>query len=235
MKTTRNAGHVEVRAGQFPGGVHGAGPMVGQDDAEGGELRLQVSAEADGDRDVADRVFQDQVPADDPGEDFAQRGVGIGVGAAGDGDHRGQFGITQPGEAAGDGDQDEGDGDGRTGRRTPVHQRARARSVAQQVDDQVEHLRVQDGGNFEVLAGGGRAGEHEDAAADDGADAERGQAPRAEGLLEPVLGLLGVGDQLVDGLAGEKLVAACGCAVVVAVESAKRVSSSCDLCSGNEG
>ena len=35
-----------------------------------------------GHRHVADRVFQDQIPADDPGDDFAERRVGIGVGRA---------------------------------------------------------------------------------------------------------------------------------------------------------
>ena len=46
----------------------------------------------------------------------------------------------------------------------------------------------------------------EDAGADDRADAQRGQRPRAQRLFQPMLGLLRVGDQLVDGLAAEQLV-----------------------------
>ncbi len=50
----------------------------------------------------AKSVFQDKVPADDPGENLAQRGVAIGVGRTGNGYQRGEFGVTQAGEAAGD-------------------------------------------------------------------------------------------------------------------------------------
>jgi hypothetical protein len=64
---------------------------------------------------------------------------------------------------------------------------------------------VPDGFDRKVFAGRSRAGQHEDSAADDRADTERGQRPRAERFLEPVLGLLGVGDQLVNGLLGEEL------------------------------
>ena len=121
----RKAGNVEVGAGPVPGFPDGRRPSIGQVQAEGCQLRFGVSAEADGDDHVADDVFEDEVPADDPGEDFAERGVGIRVGAAGDGNHRGQFGIAESGEAAGQGDQKKRDGDGRSGRRTSVHQHCR--------------------------------------------------------------------------------------------------------------
>src|SRR5258708_1866888 len=44
--------------------------------------------------------------------------------------------------------------------------------------------------------------QQEDPRADDPADAERGEAPAAEGFLQPLRGHLGVGDQLIDRLAG---------------------------------
>ena len=66
-----------------------------------------VRGEADADGHVADGVFEDEVPADDPGDQLAHGGVGVGVGAAGDGDHRGQLGVAEAGEGADDGDQDE--------------------------------------------------------------------------------------------------------------------------------
>ncbi len=75
--------------------------------------------------------------------------------------------------------------------------------MPRQVGEDVRHLRVPDGRQLEVLARRGSAGQHEDARADDGADAEGGQRPRAERLFQTMLGLLRVGDQLVDGLGGE--------------------------------
>ncbi len=56
---------------------------------------------------VADGVFKNQVPADDPGDEFAQGGIGISVGRAGDRHHGSKFRVTQSGEPAGDGHQDE--------------------------------------------------------------------------------------------------------------------------------
>ena len=90
---------------------------------------------------------------------------------------------------------------------------APARSAgAKEVHEQVEHLRVQDGGRFKVLAGGGGAGEDENARADDGADAERGERPRAEGFFQPMPGRVGVRDELVDGFAAGSWLPAVGSA-----------------------
>ncbi len=71
------------------------------------QLRFCITGKANRDRDVRDHVFEDEIPANDPGKNFAERGVGVGVGAAGDGNHRGQFGIAQSGKTAGDRDQEE--------------------------------------------------------------------------------------------------------------------------------
>ena len=63
---------------------------------------------------------ENQIPADDPGENFAERGVGVGVGAAGDGRHRREFGVAQGGERAaqaGDGEGDDHGGSGIVGGR----------------------------------------------------------------------------------------------------------------------
>ena len=58
-------------------------------------------------------VFEDQIPADDPGEDLAQRRVRVRVRAAGDGNHRRQFGIAERREAARDRHQHERQRNGR--------------------------------------------------------------------------------------------------------------------------
>ena len=60
----------------------------------------QVLREPDAHRHVADRIFENEVPSDDPGDQLAHRSVGIGVGASGDRNHRSKFGIAQGGEGA---------------------------------------------------------------------------------------------------------------------------------------
>ena len=55
----------------------------------------------------AHRVFEHQVPADDPRQQFAHGGVGVGVGAAGDRNHGGELAVAHAGEGAADGGDDE--------------------------------------------------------------------------------------------------------------------------------
>ena len=72
--------------------------------------------------------------------------------------------------------------------------------------NRVENLSVKNGGSLKKFSGGGGSGEHEDARADNGADAQRRQRPGAERLLQTLARSLGFRDQLVDRLAAEKLV-----------------------------
>jgi hypothetical protein len=115
----------------------------------------EIPGPSDGHADVAHRVFHDQVPPDDPGDELAQRSVGVGVGGARDRYHRRELGVAQRREAAGDRREQEREHDRRAG--------ARPRRVA---DD-------------------GRAGGGEDPGADRGPDAERGEVPLVEGAREP--------------------------------------------------
>ena len=64
---------------------------------------------------------------------------------------------------------------------------------------------MQEGRSLKIFSGGGGPGKNENAGTDDGADAQRGQRPGAERFTEPVLGVLGIGDQLVDRLAAKNL------------------------------
>ncbi len=84
VEQTRNS-----RSGPIIGGE-----PVGNRDPEARDERLEVIAPADGDGDIADRVFDDQVPADDPGNQFAERGIGVGIRAARYRNHRRKFGIA---------------------------------------------------------------------------------------------------------------------------------------------
>ena len=194
------AGMVEPVAGQILqafGQIGGRDPYGRGMQAEPVQQVHHVGGKAHADGHVGAGVFQNQIPADDPGDQFAQGGVGVGIGRAGDGNHGGQFGVTEAGERADDGHQKQRDGDRRTGA-GPAGQRGVG-------DDVVGQRRVDDAGGVELLAGDGRADDGEDARADHRADAQRGQRPRTESLLERVLGFFRVPDQLVDRLAGAKL------------------------------
>ena len=93
---------------------------------------IEVVGPAGGDDAGADRVFEDQVPADDPGDQLAQRRIGVGIGAAGHRHHAGQLRVAERGEAAADGRQQEREHERRAGeppwRRCPSGRRARCRS-----------------------------------------------------------------------------------------------------------
>ena len=87
-----------------------------------------------------------------------------------------------------------------------MHERTVQIAVGGEVPEHVHDLGVEDGRDFEVFAGGGGAGEDEDARADDGADSERGERPGAESFLQLVTGFGGLGDKPVDRLTGKKLI-----------------------------
>ena len=199
------AGVVDIVAGKVleaVGKIGGRDPSRAGMEAEPVEQVDDVCGEADADAHVGAGVLEDQVPADDPGDELAERGVGIGVGGAGDGNHGGQLGVAKAGERADEGHQNQGERDGGTGAGTAGERGVR--------DEVVDERRVGDGGVGKLLAGDGGADDGEDARADDGADAERGERPRTEALLQRVLGFFRVADELVDRLAGKELAGQCG-------------------------
>src|SRR5258708_9207532 len=63
---------------------------------------------ADGHSGCADGIFENQIPADDPGQEFAHGRVGISVGAAGDGNHGRELAVAKARKAAADGGGNEG-------------------------------------------------------------------------------------------------------------------------------
>ena len=82
-------------------------PLVWDSHAEPLEHAIGIFAPGDGDRRRRDGIFEDQIPADDPGDQLAHGGVGISVGAARDGNHRGELRVTKTGERAADAGDDE--------------------------------------------------------------------------------------------------------------------------------
>ncbi|CAN5789701.1 hypothetical protein BH11PSE3_BH11PSE3_48260 [soil metagenome] len=96
----------------------------------GDQEAVEVPRPATGHGGDADGVLQDQVPADHPGYQLAQRGVGVGIGRALHRQEGGQLGIAEPDQGARHGSQDERQGDGRAGiergRRAGQHEYAGA-------------------------------------------------------------------------------------------------------------
>ena len=74
-----------------------------------------VGAPAGRDRGRPECIFENQVPADDPGEDFAQRCIAIRVGRSRDRNQRSELGVAQTGKSATHAGQDEREHDGRPG------------------------------------------------------------------------------------------------------------------------
>ena len=91
-------------------------------------------------------------------------------------------------------------------RHGPRGARAGAPDQRRTVHQVIRDRRVEHRGRVELLPGNGRADDRKDARADHRADAQQRQRHGAQRLAERVLRELGLCDQLVDGLAGEKLV-----------------------------
>ena len=88
-----------------------------------------------------------------------------------------------------------------------MHKRPCSATGTQEVDEEVEDLSVQDRRHFKVLTRRRGPGKNEYSRPNDRADAERGQRPRPERLAKTMLGLLGLGDEFVDGFTAQELAA----------------------------
>ncbi len=174
MGMPRRCGAAASRPGVWRAWSSVVDSQSGRCEPEPGQERLEVVRPAHRHRDVAHGVLEDEVPADDPGHELAERDVGVGVGAAGHRHHRGHLGVAERREAAGDGHQDVREDERRAG----------------------SHVRA--------AAGRGRSGRAEDAGADDRADAQRGEREHSQGALQPVFGAVGVGLAGLDGLPAEQ-------------------------------
>ena len=129
--------------------------VCGQIDAEAGKQRIEIAAPRNRHGDVADRVLEDQIPADDPGHQLAQRRVRIRVRASRLRNHRRELRVAERRQPAHDAEQDEREDERRPGAVT--HDLARRQD----------------------LAGRRGADRRKDARADHRADGEHDQIPGA--------------------------------------------------------
>ena len=84
-----------------------------------------------------------------------------------------------------------------------MHQGPGATPSVKEISKEVENLGVQNGRRLKMLARRRGSGEHKNTGANNGSDTECGQRPRPQTLLEPVSRLIGLSNQLVNGLPGE--------------------------------
>src|SRR6185369_8267991 len=117
-----------------------------------------------------DRVLDDQVPADNPGDQLAECRVRVGVSRTGDRNHRGEFGVTEC--------------------RKPTNDRR---------DDERQHQRWTGAGAFRS-SGGGSADGGEDSGANDGPNADQRYAERRQGSFQAKLWPANLGQNLVQVL-----------------------------------
>ena len=143
--------------------------------------RLEVVSPGNGHRDVADRVLENQIPSDDPGDYLAECRVRIRVRATRLRYHRRELGVAQAGECAADAQQPEGEHEGRSG--ACAHHGA---------------CRI-------VLSRGRRSDRAEDPGADHGADRQHDEIAGPEDASERLRCLELADQELRDGLALEEL------------------------------
>ena len=82
--------------------VIGHGPKRKLEPEQAPAKLYKIARPAHSDGHIPDRVFKDQIPANDPGDDLPQSSVRVGVGGTGDRNHRCQFRVTERSKAAGD-------------------------------------------------------------------------------------------------------------------------------------
>jgi len=80
----------------------GGGKGGGDIHAEVVEKFDGIARPANGDGGRGEEVFEDEIPANDPGQKFAQGRISVGVGTTSCGDHGGIFGITESGKETAD-------------------------------------------------------------------------------------------------------------------------------------
>ena len=170
--------HLRIGA-EKRGAVAGRHPH-GQLQAETAQQRIEIVAPRNRDRDVADRVLENQVPADDPRNELAKRRVRVRIGAPRLRNHGGQFRVAQTRQRACGAEQQE-----------RKHERGSGAGP--------NHFTV-----WSDLTRRRSADRAEDPGADHRADREHDQIARAERPPES-LRPFGFGHQLRDRLAREEL------------------------------
>jgi hypothetical protein len=117
-------------------------PLVWYSHAEPLKHAIGVFAPGDGDRRRGYGILKDQIPSNDPCDQFAHRGVRISVGAPRERDHGGKLRITEPCKRAAQAGDDEREDDRWTrpvrDRRGGAHKKAGADDSADAESDEID-------------------------------------------------------------------------------------------------
>ena len=159
----------------MPSGVNtGVDHLSGRFTPNEDNCALEVAGKTHSHSHIADRIFKNQVPANDPRNQFAQCRITVRISTACDRDHRSQFGIAKPGKDASHGHQQERNRNRRAGRRPAIHHDVVKTSAVDQMHEQVKHLHLVKRG-IAMLSGGSRACKSKNARSNDGANPQRGK------------------------------------------------------------
>ena len=87
---------VEDTAGVGAVDERGTGYRLGQMDMKHAiQQIIEIGRESRRHRHIGDSIFEDEIPSDDPGKNFAQRRIGVGIRAPGNRNHGGKFCVTK--------------------------------------------------------------------------------------------------------------------------------------------
>ena len=178
VKAKMPAGRIEhgsLQIIQSAGKIGRRNPTRVRMQAEPIEQAHHVRRKTHADSHVADRVFEDEIPANDPGDEFSHRCVRVGVRAARDGNHGGKLRVANRCETTDDRHQNERKRNGRPG--------ARPSKRSGMVDQIFKQRGVQNRRGLKLLSRDRRADDRKNSGADDRADAERRQAQPSERLF----------------------------------------------------
>jgi len=88
-----------------------------------------------------------------------------------------------------------------------MHKRTLDTAAMQEVDEEIQHLRMQNRGCLEVFSGRRGSSQYEYPRSNNGPYSQCSDGPWAESLSQTILWFIRLGNQLVDGLTPQKLAA----------------------------
>src|SRR6266581_4616883 len=159
----------------------------------------EITGPAHRDGHVADGIFQNEVPTNNPRDNFAKCRVGIRVGRSGHRNHRRELGVTKRSERASDASYDERSRNGGTCTRASKHDARAGQPRLNEIDDRRLESRR------ERLTRRCGSSQRKNSRADDGTDADGRQRDGSKRAFHLPLRRGRFGDQKVRAFGSKKL------------------------------